>query len=222
MSQRETDHTDEGKSGSDKDDFVDLPDLTVPCSGVLPEDMQAVTKHQVNSKINEDEQSISELDKVNEENENKQKRISELEEKLKEAERNTREFNLWLHGLQEHKGEDLKKRVFDICCSVAPEAAPDFYKHIDIVLRVGKKTEGKIRPVIMSFTERSTMELLLTASYSSEYHRSCPLKFKDVLTAKEIDTRNKLWPRIEAARKKKITAFFIGAKAIIDGEEISE
>ncbi len=112
--------------------------------------------------------------------------------------------------------------MIDICCSVAPKAACDFTDHIDIVHHVGKKSEGKNQPVILSFTERSTKELLLTTSYSSEYHRSSPLRFKDVLTAEDIDTRNRLWPQIEAARKKGKKAFFIGAKAIINGKEISE
>ncbi len=250
MSQTETERTDEGKSGSGKDDLVNNPVLEaqsddqsircpVPCSGALSEDMQDVKKDMVNKKINKEElegevnkeqenqqKTISdlkeELNKVNKEKENQQKTISDLKKKLEEAKRNTREFNLWLYGLQEQKGEDLRKRVIDICCCVAPEAAPDFDKLINIVLRVGQKKEGKNRPIIMSFKERSTHELLLTALYSSEYHRSSPLQFKDVLTAGDIDTRNRLWPRIEAARKEGKKAFFIGAKAIIDGKEIKE
>ncbi len=295
MSQTETERTDEGKSGSGKDDLVNNPVLEaqsddqsiscpVPCSGALSEDMQDVKKDMVNRKINKEElegevnevnkeqenqqktisdlkeelnkvnkekenqqktisdlkeelnkvnkekenqqKTISdlkeELNKVNKEKENQQKTISDLKKKLEEAERNTREWNLWLYRLKEEEPDNLKKRVFDICCSVAPKAAPDFDKHIDIVLRVGQKTEGKTRPIIMSFKERSTKELLLTASYSSKYLFSSPLQFKDVLTAGDIKTRNRLWPLIEAARKEGKKAFFIGAKALIDGKKISE
>ncbi len=249
MSQTETEHTDEGKSGSGKDDLVNNPVLEaqsddqnircpVPCSGALSEDMQDVKKDMVNKKISEEElegevnkekenqqKTISdlkeELNKVNKEKENQQKTISDLNKKLEEAERNTREWNIWLYGLKEEEPEDLKKRVFAICCCVAPKAAPDFDKHIDIVHRVGQKKEGKTRPIIMSFKERSTQELLLTTLYSSKYYRSSSLKFKDVLTAGDIDTRNRLWPRIEAARKEGKNAFFIGAKALIDGKKIS-
>lgn len=249
MSQTETEHTDEGKSGSGK--FVNNPVLEaqsdddqsiscpVPCSGAHSEDMQDVKKDMMNKKISEEElegevnkekenqqKTISdlkeELNKVNKEKENQQKTISDLKKNLEEAKRTTRECNLWLHGLKEEEQEDLKKRVIAICRSVAPEAALDFDKHIDIVLRVGQKKEGTNRPIIMGFKEKSTMELLLTTSYSSEYHLSSPLRFKDVLTARDINTRNRLWPRIKAARKEGKKAFFIGAKAIIDGIEIKE
>ncbi len=66
---------------------------------------------------------------------------------------------------------------------MAPEAAGDFPLHIDTVQRVGKKNEGKNRPVIIRFTEKSTKELLLTTSKSSEFHRSSSLKFAEDLTA---------------------------------------
>ncbi|KAI2646074.1 Alpha-xylosidase [Labeo rohita] len=153
-------NTDEGESLSGKDRSVDqameaqsyahsssCADLTVPCSGVLSEDMQDVKKDIVNKKISIEQQSISELEK--------------------------------------------------------------------------KKREGKIRPVVLSFTDRSTKDLLLEAS-KTEYHRYSNFKFEKELTAKDKAKRQRLWPKIEAARKEGKKAFFVGAKVIIDGKEITE
>ncbi len=113
-------------------------------------------------------------EKLNEVIENQQKRISELEKQVKQA-----EWNLWLYGLQEKGGENLKERVIAICSAVVPEAADNFTRHIETVQRIGKKCEGKVRPVIIRFTEKSTKELLLKTSSS--------LKFAEDGTAKDKD-----------------------------------
>ncbi len=55
-------------------------------------------------------------------------------------------MNLWLYGLQEEEGENVKRRVIDICRNVVPGAAYIFPLHIDTVQRIGKKGEGKVRP----------------------------------------------------------------------------
>lgn len=44
--------------------------------------------------------------------------------------------------------------------------------------------------------------------------------FGEDLTSRDKETRNKLWPHIETARKEGKKAFFRGAKAIIDGKEL--
>ncbi len=188
----------------------------------------AKLKEKVNevNKVNENQQKIiaklkEKVNELNEVKKNDQKRIAKLKVKLKEAERNISK-DLWLYGLQEEEGENLKERVIAICSAVAPVAAGDFPLHIDIVQRVGKKSKGKNRSVIMRFTEKSTKELLLTTSNSSEFHRSSHLKFAEVLTAQDIEMRNRLWPQVEAARKEGKNAFFVGVKATINGKEIRE
>lgn len=157
---------------------------------------------------------------VKEVNEEHQKRILELEERVNEAERYQRRWNLRLYGLTEQEGENVKQRAIDICRAVVPEAADNFLHHIDIVHRVGRKTAEKVRPVILRFTARSTKELLWKNSKGSEYLHSRKLRFAEDLTTKDKDTRNRLWPQIDAARKQGKKAFFVGAKAIIDGKEI--
>ncbi len=186
----------------------------------LSENMQNVKKDFDNIKgLNEDQQKIiSKLEeKLNEVNENQQKRITKLEEKLSEDER-----NLWLYDLPEQEAENLKARVIAICTNIVPWPAREFRHHIDIVQRVGKRSEVKHRPVIIRFIVRSTKELLWETYKRSEHHLFRGVKFAEELTAKEKDTRVRLWPLIEAARKEGKKAFFVGAKVIIDGKEISE
>ncbi len=171
------------------------------------------------NEVNENQQKrITQLEeKLNEVNENQQKRITQLEEKLRDDER-----NLWLYDLPEHQADNLKERVIAICTSVVQWPAREFRHHIDIVQRVGKRSEVKHRPVIIRFIVRSTRDLLWETYKRSEHHLFRGVKFAEELTAKDKDTRVRLWPLIEAARKEGKKAFFVGAKVIIDGKEISE
>ncbi len=171
------------------------------------------------NEVNENQQKrITQLEeKLNEVNENQQKRITQLEEKLRDDER-----NLWLYDLPEQEAENLKARVIAICTDIVQWPAGEFHHHIDIVHRVGKRSEVKHRPVIIRFIVRSTRDLLWETYKRSEHHLSRGVKFAEELTAKDKDTRVRLWPLIEAARKEGKKAFFVGAKVIIDGKEISE
>ncbi|XP_016369751.1 ectonucleoside triphosphate diphosphohydrolase 2-like [Sinocyclocheilus rhinocerous] len=124
------------------------------------------------------------LKEVNEEH---QKRISELEERVNEAERYQRRWNLRLYGLAEQEGENVKQRVIDICRAVVPEAADNFPHHIEVVHRVGRKSAEKVRPVILRFTARSAKELLWKSAKGSEYLQSRKLRFGEDLTTKDKD-----------------------------------
>ncbi|XP_052439387.1 uncharacterized protein LOC127978630 [Carassius gibelio] len=239
-------NTDEGKSGSAKDlsDDKDMEspsnagsrceDQTEPCSGDLSKYMQDGKEDIVNIKeINEEQRKmISELeDKVNEVIKKQEKRISELEEKVNEiiekkekriAELEKAECNLWLYCLPEQEGEDVRKRVMDILGDLVPEAAGNLTHHIGIVQRIGRRSQDRDRPVIIKFSDKSTKELLWNTAIRSKDFCSSNLWFGEDLTAKDKKKRNKLWPQVEAARKEGKTAYFVGAKAIINGKEISE
>ena len=85
-----------------------------------------------------------------------EKRISELEDKVNDAERYQRRWNLRLHGLPEQEGEDVKQRVVDVCRAVVPDLGDPLHLHIDITHRVGRRSEDKVRPIIILFTFRAT------------------------------------------------------------------
>ncbi|KAK7909449.1 hypothetical protein WMY93_014133 [Mugilogobius chulae] len=150
---------------------------------------------------------------------NHEKRISTVETKINEMERYHRRWNLRLYGLAEAEGEDVKKKVVRICRSVLPDVGDSINPHIDICHRVGRKEEGKTRPVIIRFTTRFTRDAVWRNAKSSEALESERLRFGEDLTFLDKETRSQLWPHIETARKQGKRAFFVGAKAIIDGKE---
>ncbi|KAM3599083.1 uncharacterized protein V6R79_018580 [Siganus canaliculatus] len=92
-----------------------------------------------------------------------EKKISELEEKLNEAERYQRRWNLRLYGLPEQGGEDIKRRVTEICSAIAPEVR-DPLLHVDISHRIGRQMEGKTRLVIISDTPAESPALVIGSS----------------------------------------------------------
>lgn len=148
-----------------------------------------------------------------------QQRIVQLEEKINEMEAHSRRMNLRLYGLPEMAGENVKTRVKEICAAVLP-AAKDAPLHIlvDVCHRVGIRQENKTRPVIIRFASRDFKDQIWKGSRECEYLTSRKLKFGQDLTSKDKETRNALWPYVEAAKKEGTRAFFVGAKAIIDGK----
>lgn len=154
------------------------------CINSLKEDTEFIFKE-----MHDVKKDIVTLKEVNVEH---QKRISELEVRVNEAERYQRRWNLRLYGLSEQEGENVKQRVIDICCAVVPEAADNFPHHIDVVHRVGRKSAEKVRPIILRFTARSAKELLWKSSKGSEYLQSRKLRVVEDLTTKDKDTRNRL------------------------------
>ena len=55
---------------------------------------------------------------------------------------------------------------------------------------------------------------------NTDYLTSRKIRFREDLTSRDKETRNKLWPHIETARKEGKKAFFRGTKAIIYGKEL--
>lgn len=150
-----------------------------------------------------------------------EKKIYELQCKLNEAERYKRRWNLRLYGLAEQEGEDIKKKVIDICCSVLPEAKEKLHSVIDVVHRLGRRNgDQNPRATIMLFTSRSTKELLWKKAKKCEFLKNKKLRFGEDLTTMDKDTRNQLWPQVQAARKEGRTAYFVGARAFVEGKEI--
>ncbi|XP_051980432.1 uncharacterized protein si:ch211-196c10.15 [Xyrauchen texanus] len=146
-----------------------------------------------------------------------QKRITGLEDRVNEMERYHRRWNLRLYGLPEQEGEDVKQRVIDICKAVIQDPEEDLRSQIDVSHRIGRREDGKTRPVITRFALRSAKEKVWKCAKNSEFLKIKKLKFGEDLTTKDKETRTKLWPQIEEARKQGRRAFFVGARAIIEG-----
>lgn len=150
-----------------------------------------------------------------------EKRIIELEEQLNNAEAHSRRMNLRLYGLPEMEGENVKKRVLEICAAVVPHTRDWLLPvYVDVCHRVGTRQESRTRPVIIRFSSRDFKDELWrnTSKGSCEYMVSRKLNFGVDLTTKDKEKRNQLWPYVKEAREKNFKAFFVGGKAIIDGK----
>lgn len=151
-----------------------------------------------------------------------EQQIADLQQKVNEAERYGRRWNLRLHGIPEDNPEDIKAKVVNICCAVLSDPQQKIADNIDIVHRLGKYQGSQNRPrtTIVRFTTRTMRDLLWRAAKKSEYLKNNRLRFTEDLTTEDKAMRNKLWPMIEAARKNGKKAHFAGTRVIIDGKEI--
>lgn len=145
-----------------------------------------------------------------------------LEVKVYEMERYRRRSNLRLYGLAKHEGEDIKQKVVGICAAVLPDEKGKFAAEIDVVHHVGRRLDVNQRPraVILLFRSRHIRDLLWKSAKKSSFLKEKKLRFAEDLTAVDKETRNQLWPSVEAARKEGRRAYFVGTRAFLDGKEI--
>lgn len=154
-------------------------------------------------------------------------RIAELELQQNAAERHSRRQNLRLHGVPEEERETLlKKKVTDICHAAAPRD-PSMVGNavgpiIDICHRLGprRREDNRPRPIIIRFHSRELRDHVWNGSKTADIMKARRLRFTEDLTSKDKETRKELWPQVEEARKANKRAYFVGAKAFIDGKEI--
>ena len=115
------------------------------------------------------------------------KRISELEDKVNDAERYQRRWNLRLYRLPEPEREDVQQQVMDICRHL-------LHLHIDISHRVGRRTGDKVRPVITRFTSRATREMVWKSAKNADYLTSRKIRLGEDLTSRDKETKQTVAP----------------------------
>lgn len=153
-----------------------------------------------------------------------EEKIQVLENKVNELSRYKRRWNLRLHGLGEEDGEDVRRKVMEICQNMAPNHAEKFPEVLDSVHRLGKRRDTTSPPlpraVIMQFTMRHFRDIIWKAAKKSDYLMAKKLRIKEDLSPEDRERRNQLWPIIEKARKEGKSAYFVGARAFVDRKEI--
>lgn len=149
-----------------------------------------------------------------------QMEITSLQERITDAERYRRRWSLRLYGLQEQENKNLKQRVADIFSKMPQELESRANGGIDIAHRLGKRTDGKIRGVIILFALRSVRDEVWKTAKNNTYLREKKLRFGEDLTKEDKEKRALLWPLIDNARKNGSKAFFVGIRGYIDGKEI--
>ena len=153
-----------------------------------------------------------------------EEKIQTLENKVLEFSRYKRRWNLRLCGLAEEDGEDVRRKVIEICQSMAPDHREKFPEVLDSVHRLGQRRESSSAPlprvVIMQFTMRHFRDIIWKAAKRSDYLTARKLRFKEDLSPEDRERRNLLWPQIEKARKEGKIAYFVGARAFVNRKEI--
>lgn len=153
------------------------------------------------------------------------RRVCEQDEKIEEAERYSRRWNLKLFNIPEtvnETAEDVRRQVFEIFGTLAPEERNKLGFLIDTVHRIGRPREDRSsRPVIVQFTMRTFRQKIWRASVNATVMKEKKLRLAEDLTRWERECRQKLWPIVEKARKEGKKTSWRGADVIIDGRRVS-
>ncbi len=148
-----------------------------------------------------------------------------MEQKINDAERYSRHWNLRLYMRNEKSDENIKATVKDICREVFPEAHnTSVIDGVDVVHRIGRLKDAREsstpRPVIIRFLSRSARDLVWKLSKANNLLSIKHLRFKEDLTAADKEACKKLWPLVEKARKEGKRAHFVGNKVYVDNKEV--
>lgn len=149
-----------------------------------------------------------------------EKTIKNMEIRLTETERYRRRWALRLYGLPEEREENVKRKAIDICQQIAPNQ--NMNQAIDVVHRIGRRDASNTHPrsVIILFAFRTARDEVWKNARNHIFLREKRLRFGEDLTQADKKTRERLWPRIEEARKQGKRAFFRGTRAFIEDVEI--
>lgn len=132
-----------------------------------------------------------------------EKRVSKAEEKIQTLEGKVlelshykRRWNLRLQGLAEEDGEDVRKKVTEICQNMAPDYREKFPEVLDSVHRLGQRrdiTSPQLpRAIIMQFTMRHFQDIIWKMAKHSGYLKTRKLQFKEDLSPEDRERRNQL------------------------------
>ncbi|RXN32808.1 hypothetical protein ROHU_016050 [Labeo rohita] len=127
-----------------------------------------------------------------------------------------------LFGVPETFKEDIRSEVIRICSETYPEAKNKYSDVVDTVHRLGRRGDNtKPCGIIMQFTSRVIRDALWKTAKKSQFLKDNNLRFVEDLTALDRERRKSLWPKVREARAAGKTAYYIGARAFIEGAEIT-
>ena len=147
---------------------------------------------------------------------------SELKDRVREQERYRMRGCLRIKGLEEKREEDIRAQVTEILRKIAPDLESQVKEAVDIVHRVGRKMDNKVRHVIIVFAKRWVKEEIWRRTKNSQVCKDKGIRFAEVLPREDWEDRRRLWPQIEQARRAGKLAFFRGPHGYIDGRRIED
>lgn len=170
------------------------------------------------SEVKELKVKISNAEKCIDEEKNHRNR---LENRIRELEGYHRRWNLKLYGFPEKEIQSVRDDVIRICQEVLPDGKSKLPDVIDSVHRIGKLHTDKPRPVILQFTSRVHHDAIWRAARNNAYLRDNKLRFTEDFCEEDRERRKKLWPLIKSARDAGKKAYYVGARAFVEGKEIT-
>lgn len=146
-----------------------------------------------------------------------------LKEKVLEAARYKRRWNLRLLGLPEKEDEKTRDEVIGILTRVVPVSVDELRRNVDTVHRLGIKgamNNNMPRPIIIQFVSRTVKEEVWKLSREARVCKEKKIIFKKDFSKEDREAREKLWPRVDEARRRGKKAFLKEGYAIIDGKKV--
>ncbi|KAL0178595.1 hypothetical protein M9458_027489, partial [Cirrhinus mrigala] len=139
-----------------------------------------------------------------------------LRDKCDELDAYKRRWNLRVAGIQEQRGEDVRKILIDLFSKVSPEIADQLIYTLDVAHRLGPRSEGarSSRRIIVQFLSRNVRDQIWRDARTAAVLKERKIRIFEDLTQSTKDARNKLWPLGKRAG-------FRGPFAYIDGKRIS-
>lgn len=168
---------------------------------------------EVTSKVSSLQSRVESLEKEN----------GVLREKCDELDAYKRRWNLRVAGIQEQRGEDVRKILIDLFGKVSPGIADQLIYTLDVAHRLGPRSEGarSSRRIIVQFLSRNVRDQIWRDARTAAVLKDRKIRIFEDLTQSPKDARNKLWPLVERARKEGKRAGFRGPFAYVDGKRIS-
>lgn len=135
--------------------------------------------------------------------------------------KDSRRWCLKLLGVKERGEENVRSTAINHLARVAPRIKDKLEEAVDVAHLVGKqRSVGSTRHIIIRFVARRQRDIIWMEAKSSLYLRENGLSIKESLSKADIESRNKLWPLVQAARKEGKKAGFSGAFAVINNKRI--
>lgn len=135
--------------------------------------------------------------------------------RVRELETYSRRWNLKVYGVAENTAENVKEKITELCRSILPD--DKLTPGVDVAHRIGKLTPA----VIIRFSQRSYRDALWKAAKNHPVMRDNKLRFVEDLPQPVKEARLKIWPLVSKERSEGKSAYFAGARAFVDGKEIS-
>lgn len=142
-------------------------------------------------------------------------------ERILELERYKRRWNLWIRGLKEKEGEDIRDAVADLLVKISPSWSSNINQIEHSVHRIGRHEENKTRHVIIQFIQRLHRDALWRMTKDHAICKELCISFIEDLCKADRETRAALWPKIKEARDAGKRAYYRSGAGHINGRRIT-